>query len=152
MGFLKHHPVTSPPANQRIVHELIRHPVTLSLMLSLETLPWKPSESWGLLSLSCPFSLPGSPLNAILSFTTPQCQLIGFAVCWANGHKFDSVTVHTCNCITRSFPKGTGLFPKMVSDLSANQSLGTGHEVMGYYRDTTRCLATRMRCCSQNME
>ena len=36
-------PITSPPTNQKNVHELITHPATLSLSLSLKTFPWKPS-------------------------------------------------------------------------------------------------------------
>ena len=56
----KHHPVASPPTNQKKVQELIRHPRTLSPTLSLKTLPWKPSGSSGPLSMSCPFSLLGN--------------------------------------------------------------------------------------------
>ena len=55
LRFLKYHPGTSPSINQRIVHELIGCPQTISFTLSLKTLPWKPSRS--LLSTSCLFSL-----------------------------------------------------------------------------------------------
>ena len=45
-------PLTSPPTNQKNVHELITIPERHSLILSLKTFPWKPYRSPGLLSIS----------------------------------------------------------------------------------------------------
>lgn len=45
--------MTSPPTNQKNVHELITHPLqTLFLILSLKIFPCKPSGSLGFLSTS----------------------------------------------------------------------------------------------------
>lgn len=52
LRFPKHHPVTSPPTNQKEVHEL----GPSSQILPLKILPWKPLGSWDLLSTSCLFS------------------------------------------------------------------------------------------------
>ena len=75
LRFLKHHPVTSPPTNQKKV----MFPEPLTPNLSFKTLPWKPLRSLGLLSMSCPFSLLGPMLGALqinagLSFTTSLSQ------------------------------------------------------------------------------
>ena len=59
--------MTSPPANQKSVHELAIPPQTPSLTLSLEAFPLKPSGSSGLLSTSCLDSLPG-PCNELCTF------------------------------------------------------------------------------------
>ena len=45
-------PLTSPPTNQKNIHELITIPERPSLILSLKTFPWKPYRSTGLLSTS----------------------------------------------------------------------------------------------------
>ena len=45
-------PLTSPPTNQKNVHELITIPESHSLILSLKTFPWKPYRNPGLLSTS----------------------------------------------------------------------------------------------------
>ena len=55
-------------------------PVALPQILPLKTLPWKPLMSSGLLSRNHTYFLLSALQNAVLSFSTTQCDWIGFAV------------------------------------------------------------------------
>ena len=68
------------------------HSATLSLTLSLKTLPWKPLMSSGLLSISSSYSLFGLAIN-IVSFTTTWYQSI-LAILWTSARTlFGSVII-----------------------------------------------------------
>ena len=56
--------LTSPSTSQRIVHDLMKDPVILSLTPFLKNLPWKASGGLGLLSMSCLFLI-GPILGAL---------------------------------------------------------------------------------------
>ena len=73
LRFLEHHPLTSPPTNQKKV----THPAALTPNLSLKTLPWNSLGSSGLLSMSHSFSLVGPAINLSL-LQTPTFQFLWF--------------------------------------------------------------------------
>ena len=88
LRFLKHHPVTSPSANQKKVHELQPSPWMFfenpSLKATGELHPecclWRsfPERSF---EHEQPILLSWQPeINTVISFTTTQCQYTGFAV------------------------------------------------------------------------
>lgn len=91
---------TLMPTNPRTVHEMIMQAAAPSLTLPLKPLPWRQLESLGLLSISClSILLAWCPaINAVLSFTTTWCQLIGFTAqpSWT---KLGLVTA--CKCFWR---------------------------------------------------
>ena len=71
--------------NQRILHKLTTHSVTLSLTLSLKILPWKPSgSSEHALLLTWAYD------KTVLVFATTWCQQ---TVCPANWPTFGSITI-----------------------------------------------------------
>ena len=76
LRFLKHHPVTSPSTNQKNVHELITHPVTLTPNVAFKSPFLKIIKEFGSFEHEFPILLACRPtINSVLSFTTTQLSV-----------------------------------------------------------------------------
>ena len=112
-------PLTSPPTNQKNVHELITIPESHSLILSLKTFPWKLAASLCLLNTNCldslldalwstlhfPSSQPGSGRVALL-YMSERTQAgfyppaVPFSDLNTAGHSHLHSVPEAANCLT----------------------------------------------------